>query len=64
MSHSTVGYEEALARLPDAYSRALRYSDSGMSDDEICSSLGIEREGLEPLLDMAHRKLHTELTRT
>ena len=36
----------------------------GMSGSEICSKLGIEPEGLEPLLDMAHRKLRNELTRT
>jgi hypothetical protein len=35
-----------------------------MSSDEICRKLGIEPEGLEPLLDTAHRKLRSELTRT
>jgi DNA-directed RNA polymerase specialized sigma24 family protein len=60
----TTAYEAALARLPHAYALALRYTDSGMSDDEICTALGIEREALEPLLDMAHRKLRNELTRS
>ncbi|MGH3582119.1 MAG: hypothetical protein ACRDUB_11085 [Mycobacterium sp.] len=57
-------YEAALARLPVAYAQALHCTRSGVPADEICDQLGIEPEGLEPLLDLAHRKLHSELTRT
>lgn len=64
MSYSPNAYEIALARLPDTYAMALRCVDSGMSDAQICSTLGIEPEVLEPLVDMAERKLRTELTRT
>jgi DNA-directed RNA polymerase specialized sigma24 family protein len=56
-------YEEALARLPSAYNQALRCSDSGMSDDEICRQLGVEPESLPSLLDLAHRKLRNEMAR-
>jgi DNA-directed RNA polymerase specialized sigma24 family protein len=56
-------YEAALARLPEAYARALQSTSSGVPTDEICDQLGIEPEGLEPLLDLAHRKLNSELTR-
>jgi hypothetical protein len=59
----TAEYRAALARLPDAYTLALRCADSGMSEDEICNQLGIEPESLEPLLELAYRKLHAELTR-
>jgi hypothetical protein len=52
-----------LARLPDAYAQALRGVDCGTSDDEMCSKLDIELEALPALLDIAHRKLRTELTR-
>jgi hypothetical protein len=40
----------------------LRLVDAGAPDAEICRRLGIEPECLEPLLDLAHRKLRTELT--
>jgi DNA-directed RNA polymerase specialized sigma24 family protein len=54
-------YEAALSRLPDAHALALRLVDAGASDAEMCSKLGIETESLEPLLDLARRKLRTEL---
>jgi hypothetical protein len=54
-------YEAALRRLPEAHSLALRLHDSGMSEDVMCEYLHIEPEGLAMLLDLANRKLRTEL---
>lgn len=59
----SAAYEAALTRLPDAYAVALRGAAAGQSSDEICGQLGIEPECWEPLLDLARRKLRTELTR-
>ncbi|OBC02437.1 hypothetical protein A5784_16155 [Mycobacterium sp. 852013-50091_SCH5140682] len=56
-------HEAALARLPEVHARLLRLVAAGRPDDEICRELGIEPEGLPPLLDLAHRKLRRELTR-
>jgi hypothetical protein len=56
-------YENALGRLPDAHALALRLEGAGAPDDEICVRLGIEPEGLEPLLDVARRKLANQLAR-
>jgi DNA-directed RNA polymerase specialized sigma24 family protein len=61
--HESIRYEAALARLPETYAQALRYLDSGATEGDICSKLGIELEALEPLLDIARRKLRSELTR-
>jgi hypothetical protein len=55
-------YETALKRLPEAYALVLRLTDAGTPEDAICRQLCIEPEGLEPLLDLAHRKLRRELT--
>lgn len=55
-------YEAALARLPDTYAMALRFTAAGTPDDEMCRRLGVEPESLGPLLDLARRKLHRELT--
>jgi hypothetical protein len=60
---SDAGYEDALGRLPESHALALRLTDAGASAARICAELGIEREGLGPLLDIARRKLHRELTR-
>lgn len=57
------GYAAALDRLPAAYATALRCAASGLPDLEICARLDIELESLEPLLDLARRKLRRELTR-
>lgn len=57
-------YEAALSRLPDTYARLLRLIDAGTPVDEICTQLEIEPEGLEPLLDLARRKLRRLLTQT
>ncbi|GAS88910.1 hypothetical protein [Mycolicibacterium brisbanense] len=56
-------YQTALSRLPEAHARLLRLVAAGRPDDEICRELGIEPEGLNPLLDLARRKLRRELTR-
>ncbi|MDT5082687.1 MAG: hypothetical protein QOJ80_7324 [Mycobacterium sp.] len=64
MAASSTGYQAALARLPDTYATALRFADAGMPDEVICSRIGIEYESLAPLLDLARRKLHRELTQT
>jgi DNA-directed RNA polymerase specialized sigma24 family protein len=54
-------YEAALRRLPDAHSLALRLRDGGVADEVICEYLRIEPEGLDTLLELASRKLRTEL---
>ena len=54
-------YEAALRRLPDAHSLALRLRDGGVADEVICEYLRIEPEGLDTLLELASRKLQTEL---
>jgi|GEM_PF-1936833 len=58
------GYEAALEQLPTAYAEVLRLTDAGTPEAEICRRLGIEPEGLEPLLDLAARKLRNKLTDT
>jgi DNA-directed RNA polymerase specialized sigma24 family protein len=55
-------YQAALGRLPEAHALALRLTDAGVPADEICCQLDIEPEGLEPLLELAYRKLRQELT--
>lgn len=55
--------EQALRRLPEAHSLALRLSDAGVADDVICEYLHIEREGLHLLLELARRKLASALNK-
>ncbi len=62
-STTQAAYEAALARLPGTYAHALRCVESGMPQDQLCRVLDIEPEGLQPLLELARRKLHKELTR-
>ncbi|WP_319451107.1 MULTISPECIES: hypothetical protein [unclassified Mycobacterium] len=62
VSVDRAAYQAALSRLPDAHALALRLADAGVPDEEMCRQLGIEPEGLEPLLDLARRKLRTELS--
>ena len=57
------GYEAALGRLPAAHALALRLTQAGEPDDTICRRLDIDPDGLEPLLDIARRKLRRELSR-
>ena len=54
-------YEAALRQLPDAHSLALRLRDAGVADEVICQYLQIEPEGLDSVLEIAHRKLDAEL---
>ena len=63
MSVDRAAYEAALSRMPDAHALVLRLAEAGAPDEEVCRQLGIEPEGLEPLLDLARRKLRTELSR-
>jgi hypothetical protein len=53
-----------LEQLPTAYAEVLRFTDAGTPEAEICRRLGIEPEGLEPVLDLAARKLRNKLTET
>ena len=55
-------YARALDLLPDAYAAALRWRDAAVGTDEICRRLDIEPEALEPLLEVARRKLSSALT--
>ncbi|MGH3549402.1 MAG: hypothetical protein ACRDQU_15115 [Pseudonocardiaceae bacterium] len=48
---------EALRHLPGAYSLALRLRDAGLPDELIAECLAMEREALDPLLDVAEAKL-------
>ena len=57
-------YAAALARLPDAYASVLRLAESTATADEICARLGIEPESFGLLLEVAYRKLHTELSQS
>jgi hypothetical protein len=58
------GYEAAVEQLPAAYATVLRLTDAGTPKGEICKRLGIEPEGLEPLLEVAARKLRSKLAET
>ncbi|MFC9839690.1 hypothetical protein ACFVKB_38795 [Rhodococcus sp. NPDC127530] len=49
--------EQALRRLPQPYSLALRLRDAGVDDDQMCTYLDIEAEALAPLLQLAEAKL-------
>jgi DNA-directed RNA polymerase specialized sigma24 family protein len=62
MAGPSRAYEAALARLPEAYSTVLRLTDAATPVDDICRHLGIEPESLEPLLEIARRKLRTALS--
>ncbi|MFY9807476.1 MAG: hypothetical protein WAK86_09450 [Pseudonocardiaceae bacterium] len=48
---------EAISRLPGAYSLALRLRDAGVADELIAECLAVEREALDPMLDVAEAKL-------
>ncbi len=48
---------EVIRHLPGAYSLALRLRDAGLDDELIAECLAVEREALEPLLDVAEAKL-------
>lgn len=63
-SENAATYEAARRRLPVTYALVLELADAGTSDADVCARLGIEPEALEPLLDLARRKLRNELTET
>jgi hypothetical protein len=48
--------EEQLRRLPLAYAVALRLHAAGADDPLIATALGIETEGVGPLLELARAK--------
>lgn len=48
---------EAMRHLPGAYSLALHLRDAGLANELIAEFLEVEREALEPLLDVAEAKL-------
>jgi DNA-directed RNA polymerase specialized sigma24 family protein len=48
---------EALRALPDAYAIALRLRDEGVEPDTVARVLGVEPEGVSPLLSLAEAKL-------
>ncbi|MFM8599941.1 MAG: hypothetical protein ACKOB8_13195 [Mycobacterium sp.] len=56
-------HEAALRRLPETHSLLLRLRQAGVADPLICDYLHIEPEGLHTLLEVAERKLATELAR-
>jgi hypothetical protein len=43
--------------LPGAYSLALRLRDAGLADELIAECLAMQRESLDPLLQVAEAKL-------
>lgn len=49
--------DEALAGLPETYALALRLRDEGLDTVAIGRVLDIERESVQPLLDLAESKL-------
>jgi len=49
--------EQALRRLPLAYSLALRLRDAGVADDVICQYVDVERAALAGLYRIAEAKL-------
>lgn len=49
--------DDALDRLPLPYSVALRLRAAGVEDTVIAECVGVEPEGLQPLLAIAHAKL-------
>lgn len=49
--------DERLAALPRPYSLALRLEAAGVDAALIADCLGVEPEGVGPLLRMAHEKL-------
>ncbi|MDT2006715.1 hypothetical protein FXW78_22720 [Rhodococcus opacus] len=56
--------EQALRRLPQPYSLALRLRDAGVADDQMCNYLDIDAHALPPLLELADAKLTAALRTT
>jgi DNA-directed RNA polymerase specialized sigma24 family protein len=53
----------AMAELPTVHATALRLHDAGQPPERIARLLGIEREAVEPLLEVASAKLEEILAR-
>ena len=49
--------DERIAALPRPYALALRLEAAGVDAELIADCLGVEPEGVGPLLRMAHEKL-------
>ncbi|WP_072951776.1 hypothetical protein [Rhodococcus koreensis] len=56
--------EQALRRLPQPYSLALRLRDAGVAEDQMCTYLDIDVHALPPLLEIADAKLTAALRTT
>ncbi|PBC35515.1 hypothetical protein CJ179_46395 [Rhodococcus sp. ACS1] len=56
--------EQALRRLPQPYSLALRLRDAGVPDDQMCNYLDIDTHALPLLLELADAKLTAALHTT
>jgi len=54
-------YEQALRRLPESCSLALRLKAAGVADAVVCEYLHIDPEGLGMFLHVAAAKLAAEL---
>ncbi|MDI9980036.1 hypothetical protein [Rhodococcus sp. IEGM 1307] len=61
MASSLTPREQALRRLPQPYSLALRLRDAGVADDQMCTYLDIDAHALPPLLELADAKLTAAL---
>jgi hypothetical protein len=64
MSAGPVERDDALRELPSAYAVGLRMRARGNGDAEIAAVLGIEREAVGPLLEVAERKLESVLNQS
>ncbi|WP_280183846.1 hypothetical protein [Nocardia cyriacigeorgica] len=56
-----VGIEQALTRLPQAYSLALRLRQTGISDEQLAMYLDIATESVTMFLRIAEDKLRAAL---
>jgi DNA-directed RNA polymerase specialized sigma24 family protein len=52
-----VDRDAALALLPPLHAHALRLRDDGLGDGAIAERLGLERDGIAPVLRVADAKL-------
>jgi DNA-directed RNA polymerase specialized sigma24 family protein len=49
--------DEAVAQLPVVYQRVLAWLDEGWSGEQIATRLGIDSQGVDPLIRLAEAKL-------
>lgn len=57
MTDDSGAYEEALRRLPLAYSLALRLREMGVATEVVCEYLGVQESALAGLYRLAEAKL-------